>query len=169
MNEKDYEAYAIRLLPGLYDNSEFPQIHKTLRNAEYRFMKIPEEDFGLEFLTFKLALACRSWERACDENRVEAESDQKALLKVIMNSFQSPKFLKIATAFSDYLHSENAETQPWIAMPTHFFKRLKIDPLEKKEGKDGISEGFQMLVEFADGFRSEFENAFFEFVHEVKA
>jgi hypothetical protein len=167
MSEKDYEAYAIRLLPGLYDSSDFGRVQQALKDMEYRFLKISGDDFGLEFLTMKLALACRSWDHACGENGVEDEADQKALLKVIMNSFQSPKFLKIAETFSDYLHTENAETQPWLSMPALFFKRLKMEALVKKDGKEDINPAFQLLVELADSFRSEFENDFFEFVNQT--
>ena len=168
MSEKDYEAYAIRLLPKFYETSDYPHVFRALREKDPTFRKVSDDTFGFEFLSLKLALACRIWDKACEENEVKDEAEKKALLRVIMNSFQSPKFVKIAEAFSDYLHSENADAKPWIALPAHFFKRLKVSGVDKKKWKEDISEAFQFLVGLSEGFKNSFENQFFEFANSIE-
>ena len=164
-NAKDLNAYAAKALAAVYETQDYARMHKLLSDKEPRLKPISADIFGMEYLAARLALACRAWEENCGENGVKGEEDKKALLRHIMNSFQSPKFLNLATAFSNYLHCPRVEEMPAIAVSEHLFKRLGIPGTVRKISGEEVSDGFKSMVAESESFRSSFENDFFEFVN----
>jgi hypothetical protein len=159
------DAYAAKILPGLFEVEDFSRIYQSLQEADARFKDVTPDTFGVEFLCLRLAMACKSWEKACGENGMKDEAVKKILLKRIMNSFQSPKFLKMATAFSGYLYSENAEAHPEIGLPEQLFKNLNMETRKQSSGKEEPADAFQLIVGVCSSMRNSFENEFFESIH----
>lgn len=161
---KDFKLYAGSQLKQIYQNADHKDVHSKLCGHEPNFALINENLFGLEYLAARLAVACRAWEAACDENGITDDESKKAFLRAVMDSFKSSKFLNIATAFSEYHLTINAETGPVVPIVEHFFTRLKIivSP-PSAEGGQVISDAFQMMFFLSESFRTDFENQFFEF------
>ena len=162
MPHKKLEDYAAEILPGLFEVEDFTRIYKSLQEHDPRFKDVTPDSFGMEFLCLRLALACKAWEKTCEENQIKDEAAKKILLKRVMNSFQSPKFLKMATTFSAYLYSKNAVEHPEIGLPEQLFKNLNMETCKKNSVKEEPGDAFQLLVGICSSLRNSFENEFFE-------
>ncbi len=160
---KDFKQYASQVLAHIYEHNDYERIHELLKHRDRKFEGITADAFGLEYLAGRLALACKLWERSCDENRIEPEDDRKAFLRKVMSGFESPKYLSLATVFSEYLHDPAMETDPVLAVIEKIFRRLAVTPTVGKVSGPAVADTFQMLMAVSDSFKNSFENEFFEF------
>lgn len=162
---KDYKTYASQVLAMIYEHNDHERIYDLLRVRDPKIAAAGPETFGMEYLAGRLALACRVWENACIENGQTSEDTQKALLRRIMQTFDSDKFLKLAQLFSEYLHAPEIETQPTVAVTETLFKRLGAATTANKSTGPEASPAFETLVGVSESFRTSLENQFFEFVY----
>lgn len=162
---RDLKAYAQKQLEFIYKNPDHKETQAKLCGHEPNFALINENIFGLEYLAARLAVACRAWEAACEENSITEESSRKAFLRAVMESFKSEKFLNVATAFSDYHLTVNAETGPVIPVIENFFKRLKVELAPGEGAGRKLTGAFEMMFYQSEGFRTDFENRFFEYLN----
>ena len=160
-----YEAYVAKKLASIYETNDFQNILGILKKADKQFSKIREDLFGMEYLASRLALACRVWEHCCEENGVQEEIYEKMLLRKIMNSFQSPKYVDLASSFSDYLYHDPGKPNPVISIADRFYQRLDLKSTVGEGKAQKVTESFQTLVALSDSFRTSFENDFFEFAN----
>ncbi len=164
-NTKDLKSYAAQVLSMIYEHNDHERVQELLKNRDRKFMAISGDLFGMEYLSARLAMACRVWERCCDENKIKEEESRKALLKCVMQTFQSSKFLRIAEVFSQYLHAPHVEENPSLAVAEVFFKRLAANPVAQKVSGPAVADAFQMFMAVSESFRTSFENEFFEYIH----
>lgn len=168
-SSKDYKVYASQVLALIYEHNDHERIFDLLKVRDPKIAQAGAETFGMEYLAGRLALACRVWETACVENGQTSEETQKALLRRIMQTFESDKFLKLAELFSEYLHAPEIETQPTIAVSQTLFSRLgAVTKVNKTSGPEA-SPAFETLVGVSESFRTSLENQFFEFVYKEEA
>lgn len=163
-SEKEFFTYGAKALSEIYGEQDYERILKALQETDALFQKVPAERFGSEYLCGRLALACHAWSRSCIENYIEDRQIENLLVKIVMTSFQSEKFLPIAEAFSEYLHAPEASKKPVLASVLMMIKRLGLGDALIQEGKIHMTESFQLLTGALDSFKSEFENNFFNFV-----
>lgn len=162
---KDYKTYASQVLALIYEHNDHERIYDLLKVREPKIAQAGAETFGMEYLAGRLALACRVWEMACIENGQTSEDTQKALLRRIMQTFESDKFLKLATLFSEYLHAPEIEEQPTVAVAETLFKRMDLNTTVTKSTGPEASVAFETLIAVSESFRTSLENQFFEFTH----
>lgn len=162
---KDYKTYAAQVLALIYEHNDHERIYDLLKVRDPKIAQAGGETFGMEYLAGRLALACRVWESACVENGQTSEDTQKALLRRIMQTFESEKFLKLAELFSEYLHAPEIETQPTISVAETLFRRLGASTQAQKSTGPEPSPAFETLVGVSESFRTSLENQFFEFVY----
>ncbi len=164
---RDLKVYAAQVLSMIYEHNDHERVHELLKARDRKFLAISSDTFGLEYLAARLALACKVWERCCDENRVEDEESRKALLRAIMKTFESSRFLSIATVFSNYLHAPDVPEgeNPSLSVCETLFKRMAANPVARKISGAAVADAFQMLMAISESFRTSFENDFFEFLH----
>lgn len=160
---KDFKNYASQVLAQIYEHNDYERIHDLLKHRDRKFEGITNEAFGTEYLAGRLALACRLWELCCIENRVESEENQKALMRTVMKGFDDPKYLNLATVFSEYLHDPAMDEDPVLAVVEKLFKRLAAKPTVAKVSGPAVADTFQMMMAVSDSFKNAFENDFFEF------
>ncbi len=166
MKKTNLNSYAAQALVDVYNLNDFEMIYKHLCGQSAAFSSVSAEAFSFEYLASRLAMASLSWIAACKENNITDDAEQKIFLKLIMNSFASPKFVNIASVFSEYLYSRDEDNKtPSIAVAHLLFKRLGKESMERTGGVAKMNNGFQVLVEIFEGFRSSFENDFFEFIN----
>lgn len=164
-SSKDFKTYASQVLAMIYEHNDHERIFELLKSKEPKFARVSADTFGMEYLAGRIALACRVWEAACVENGRKSEEDQKALLRRVMQTFESSKFLKLAETFSHYLLLPEIENQPVITVCENLFKRLSINPEAVKSTGPEASPAFQTIVAVSDSFRTSLENQIFEFIH----
>lgn len=166
---KDYKTYASQVLALIYEHNDHERIYELLKVRDPKIAEAGPETFGMEYLAGRLALACRVWESACLENKLTSEDIQKALMRRIMQTFESDKFLKLATLFSEYLHAPEIETQPTVSVAETLFKRVGAGTTVKKSAGPEASPAFETLVAVSESFRTSLENQFFEFIYKEGA
>lgn len=165
-NYSELKNFAARKLAAIYETSDYARIHIHLGSVESSFRSVSADKFGLEYLAACLALASISWGKCCRENDLAGKENENIFFKMLMDSFAAPKFINVASAFSVYLHSPEASEKSVLAVAGTFFQRLELKRLiESESGVGRMHEAFRLLVEAWEGFRSSFENDFFEFIH----
>lgn len=160
---ENFKGFGRQVLGGIYEPGEHERIYTYLLAKDGMFNRIPKDKFGLEYLAARLALSCRLWLEACAENKVTDPEIEKLFLKLVMDSFQSPKFTEIATTFSDYLYApgmEDPHTQVSILAATHFFRRLTPSAPDIPPTK-----GMGAFIEVLEAYKDRFQNDFFDFVN----
>ena len=162
---KDFKSYASQVLALIYEHNDHERIYDLLKVRDPKIATAGGEAFGMEYLAGRLALACRVWEAACVENGLTSEETQKALLRRIMQTFESDKFLKLAELFSEYLHAPEIEDQPSVSVAETLFKHLSANPTVNKSTGAAASPAFETLVAVSESFRASLENQFFEFIY----
>ncbi len=165
MTSLDYSAYASKVLAGIYQDTDYERLLESLRQVDPHFLDISPEKFGMEFLAVRLALACHAWSKMCQEADLIETGIENAFMKTVMQSFQSPKFLEIAKAYSEYLHSPQANSRPVLSITANWMKRLGLAGTMEKDEKPVLTPGFQALMEISEAFKNQCENDFFEFSH----
>ena len=162
---KDFKNYASQVLALIYEHSDYERVHDLLKHRDRKFAGINVDAFGNEYLAGRLALACTLWERCCVENRIPEEETQKALMRRVMQGFESPKFLKLASVFSEYLHDAGLEENPVLGVVEKLFHRLAANAKVRKVTGPAVADAFQMMIAISESFKNSFENEFFTFVH----
>lgn len=162
---KDFKNYASQVLAHIYEHNDFERIHTLLRQRDRKFEGVSPDVFGTEYLAGRLALACKLWERACDENRINSEETRKALLRRVMQGFESQKFLPLAAAFSEYFQEPAVEENPLLGTVEKLFNRLSINSRTNRSSGPAPAETFETMMAVSESFKTSFENDFFEFVH----
>lgn len=164
-SEQDFKVFAAKQLAAIYDIGDYGNILQTLQNEDRAFQKIHPTSFSLEFLASRLALACHAWSKICEESKIKDVGIKNIFFKTVMQSFQTPKVVDIASAFSDYLHAPAAEEKSVLAVTALLMKRLGLAETLKKSGQLALPAGFRLLIDADDGFKNSFENEFFEFLN----
>ena len=172
MRTKPNIQTAKKLLAGIYGDTDFGRIHAYLAESDEKMKLTAPENFGMEFLAVRLAIATLSWQNLCAAAGFTDEAETKLFLKAVMEGFQSPKFKDLAVQYGEYLYGEydgdgssdlSPGSVPVVALSRRFFERLKLGLLsEKTGGPDVISESFRKMVDVLEGFRSEFETQLLE-------
>ena len=138
-------------------------LFENLKQAVPFFESVPPEKFRQEFLCLRLALTCFSWGQLCADYGLEDPAMTKAFLKVVTDSFQTPKSLGIAAVFSEYYQSPSLEDapSPVIALAVHFLGRLVA---KRSEIEKDVSASLFPIVQALESLRTSFENEFFQFL-----
>ena len=165
IDSKKIQEFSQKQLDLIYADPGYKELLAQLCGIDPNFALVNESVFGMEFVAMRLAVGCRAWERACDENLLKEEIYRKMFLRTVMESFKTPKVLNIATAFGDYLFTLDAEeTGPIIPIVQQMFKRLKIDETLGDGKATQINHAFEVLVLVCEGHRTYFESQFMEFL-----
>ncbi len=164
----NYLAYAGRLLDEIQGADDPARVYERFCACEPRIREIPPPQFRLEFHALLLAFTTLQWEVSCGENRIADERIQRAFLRTVTQSFQSPQSLLFAQTFSGYLHApEEAESDSpaLLLLASRFFRRLGLNEHLKKDlAAAKINPAFSDLVHYLEGFKSSFAARFDEFV-----
>ncbi len=163
---EDLRRFAAGALVRIYETHDFENVRSHLAAQDPGFLTVTPDDFGRESLAGRLALCCLVWETCCFENHFDKDNTLRIFLKCAMDSFRSSKFLSLAETFGDYLHGRPSETDlsPAVKIAGHLFRRLKLEPVQKKGGESGrLNPAFALLVEVFEGIRASFENEFQNF------
>ena len=166
-NESRFRDFASRLLAKIYGNLEHERIYSHLFKKDIALEPVSVDAFGLHYLGACLALGAEAWFKACLENGVRDPVIRKIFLKAVTDSFQSPKFLSIAAAFSEALHCEDLkEESPAISLARHVCRKWGLKSARRAgRGKEEcLGDFFRNLVEIFEGFRCQIENEIFEFM-----
>lgn len=163
MSNKDYQKFAAEKLAALYLVEDYPRVLEALKETDPAFEDVPLAAFGMEFLGMRLALACHAWARGCKENHLKDAGIENLFFKTVMKSFQTPKYVDIATVFSEYLHAPESAEKPLLPVAGLMMRRLSLAEHMGSIQKPKLSPGFKSLVEIAESLKSSFENDFFEF------
>lgn len=164
MAAPDLKTYAAQELAVIYEVNDYERVLQVLKGVDLNFADILPASFGMEFLMGRLALAAHGWSRSCKENAVKEKGAENYFFKAVMQSFQSPKFVDIASGFSEYLHAPMAEEKPVLSIAAMMMKRLGLASSLLNNEKPVLTPGFRAVVEIAESFKSDFENRFFEHV-----
>lgn len=105
--EDHYKAFAERAIEDIYKREDLADVYSLLCAKEKRLSEWGKDAFGLEYLCLRLALGCVAWVSGCRESGVTEKSVQGLFLKCVMDSFESPDTLPIASAFSEYLYARD--------------------------------------------------------------
>lgn len=164
----NYRAFAEKLLNEIQSAGDPADVYKRLCGSETKMREISLANFRVEFHALLLAFATLQWQELCEENRLGEEAIQRAFLRAVTQSFQSPQTLGFAEIYSGYLHS-SAEMEPdsptILRLAARFFHRLGQNELLKKDrAQSRITPAFSDLVFYLEGFKSSFSNHFNTFV-----
>lgn len=160
---EELTVFARRELARIYGEDEHRDLYVMLRAREKElFARVSEDQFSLEYLTAKLAMACLVWEYACQENALQTEGFRKLFFRQIMDGFRNPKMALFAAAFSDYYFvCGNEPTEPpGVLLAARLSSRLSLSSPGKGQPSEEASVPFslQILLETLEGFRTSFEN-----------
>lgn len=158
------QAYARQELARIYGENEHQDLYVMFKAKEKSmFSRISQDQFGMEYLTAKLAMACLVWDYACQESALNQDSFRKVLFRQVMEGFRSPKMMPLATAFSDYYFTCEKEPSepPGVLLVMRLMGRLNLQETSSAPPKNpdaAVPFTFQTLLETLEGFRSSFEN-----------
>lgn len=158
------QTYARQELARIYGETEHQDLYVMFKAKEKNmFSRVSQDQFGMEYLTAKLAMACLVWEYACLESALNEDSFRKVLFRQVMDGFRSPKMMPLATAFSDYYFTCEKEPSesPGILLVMRFMGRLNLQDAGAAAPRNPdapVPFVFQTLLETLEGFRSSFEN-----------
>lgn len=165
--EKEFEALAKSIFEEIHNAEHFDVILDRVRSEDDFFSEVDNLEFAEEAALAHLALACIFWERLCHQYQVKDENSVKALLKIVMASYDSKESIEKAKRFSEYFcgDEESAEMQPAPAIANKLFKGFDRDPILKDETGEGkLRASFVRLVEALEAFRGELEVKFEDFM-----
>ncbi len=160
-----FKTWAQAKISEIYQSENIIQTYQRLCEKEKSFAAYPKEAFGFEYICLRLAIGCIAWINACRENNISEKAIQNVFLKSVMSSFETPKSLPIASAFSEYLYSpdgirKNDEIVPLVAK---MFERLEAKRAAgKKKIDQKIIESVKTLIAMSESTRMSFENEFLE-------
>ena len=165
-DEQDFHAFAAQWLSSIYHSDDHERIFAHLKEIDPLFSSVPAEQFAMEYLAARLGLAAQVWESLCMENRLPQEAVQKSFLKSVMTTFTAPKFVNLASAFSEYLWHRPGQNQSVpIALSELIFRRIGAQNAPQNPNARSLAASFQTMVEILESLRTSFENDFFEFIH----
>lgn len=166
MNEdQDLKIFARKKLAEIYSEEDYSRVHSFLSDSDPAFQKVPIDHFNREFLTARLALSSLVWESFFGEG--DDGSQGKIFFKIVMNGFQDPKFVGLASRFSEYYHETNAgeKNESLIAIGKSFFRIFDV-PMALDDKKI-LNPAFQRLLEVFESLKSSLENEFEAFEEQV--
>ncbi len=141
-------------------------LFRALSEVSAGFDKVSKGDFQRELKSAVLAAACIAWENVCLENRLAEEAIQKAFLRDVMETFETPESRSAAEGFSEYLLCEGTEDTSLavIGIAKRFFERMGHDAVCKPSlHPDQVHGAFRLLVEYLEGFKNDLKNRFEDF------
>lgn len=162
--KEDLVPLAKQKLSAVLGDKEYEDLDRLLRQKETSLKAMDKELFAKEYLAVKLSLAAHVWEHQCAENEIKEEDLKKIFFRSVMQIFQEPKMVHLATAFSEYYYAvePGPETPASVTLGTRLFERLgaQAQPAEKQTSGTG---GCGILIETLEGFRVSMENELHDF------
>lgn len=164
-SEQDFKLFAQKKLAEIYSEGNYSRIHDFLSDADPSFKTISIDTFNREFLTARLALSALVWENFFGE--YQEKTDKNLFFKMVMNGFQDPKFIGLASRFSEYYHETNdaEKNESMIAIGKSLFKVLEV-PVTLDDEKF-LNPAFERLLQVFEGIKCSLENEFEAFQEQV--
>ncbi|HTL46881.1 MAG TPA: hypothetical protein VL688_02325 [Verrucomicrobiae bacterium] len=165
----DFKAQAQKMLSTVYDDQEHGALLELMRQNNPGLAGISKDQFALEYLPVKLALAARAWDALCQEAGADDAVTRKLFFQAVMANFQTPKMTGLAASFSDYFYApDDAEEESVSAvLAGRLIQRLVPAPASasgRQAALAALSRSILVLVETLEAFRNSFEDEFHDFI-----
>ena len=163
---EQFQLFAGRKIAEILEAEDRNDIYQLLHSKMPSSVIFSKQIFDSEYVSFRLALGCLAWRKACFENNIKEESIQKIFVRSALQIFEAPKSLSQASAFSEYLYSEDGIqlNEEVVLLAERFLKRIAVSSkaLKSQVEIQSLSVYLKTMVAIAESIRMSFQSEFLE-------